>query len=404
LENFKIALGALWSNKVRAFLTILGVIIGVFAVVLLVAIGQGTKDQVAEQLTSFGTNLFFIAPGKIDTTQIRNFNPLTSLGNNTLTSNDLTALEKSPLVKNALPLSLINTPPRYQGKLSLSSIVLATYPGIFELKGMEIKQGRAFTRSDLENKKAVVVLGPNSAKDLFGEEDPLGKKINLKDKDFEVIGVVDKSPVGVRVFGLDFDNIVYLPFTTGQEFNNNSLQILRIVVQTTSKEGLDQAVEEARRIMLASHQGNDDFTVLRQEDVLKILDSVLSILTIMITAIAAISLIVGGIGIMNIMLVSVTERTKEIGLRKAVGATKVDILIQFLTESALLSLLGGLLGIGSAYGASQLIKRFFNLTPTLTPKSVLLAFGLALGIGIFFGVAPAIRAARLDPIEALRHE
>lgn len=403
LENIKTALLSIWSNKFRSFLTVLGIIVGVFSVVLLMALGRGAKDQIADQFTDLGTNLIFVVPGKVDPSKPTTFNPATSIGTNTLTTKDVSDIKTVTGVKYVAPIDVIGGQIKYNSKVSLQSFALALWPEYFSIRNIELTSGRLFTQEEMEHKDPVCVLGEKSKEDLFGNEDAVNKKILIRGKELTVIGVLGKSPVAFRLFGFDFDSIVYIPFTLAKDISGTS-NIFRILIQLENKGETDKVISGIKAAVLKNHQGTEDFTVLKQEDILKILDSVLDILTILIVAIAAISLVVGGIGIMNIMLVSVTERTKEIGLRKAVGATRGNILTQFLTESILLSFLGGIIGVLGAEVFSILITKIIKFTPVISLRAVLLALGVAFGVGVIFGTIPALKAARLDPIDALRHE
>jgi len=399
----KLAFEGILAHKFRAFLSTLSVAIGVFAVIMMTAVGEGAKQQIEKEFSSFGTDMFFVVPGKIDIKNL-NFNTSQSLDLTILTEEDVKALGKIENVEYVSPITIVGGLAFYNNKPAQQAFILSVYPQFFKMGEYKLLEGRIFDENEVKNKKPVCVLGINAKNDLFGQESALGKKITIKGKNFEVVGVLDKSPIAFRMFGVDFDNIVYLPFGSSQIINNEKPRILRILVKNKDGRLIDQTIQKAKDELLILRNGEENFTILKQEDVLKILDSITNVLIALVSAIAAISLFVGGIGIMNIMLVSVSERVKEIGLRKAIGARKSDILLQFLTEAIFITVLGGILGILGGVGVSRLISLWGNFSPVVSVKYAFLAiFGCFL-VGLFFGILPAMKAANLNPIEALRHE
>jgi putative ABC transport system permease protein len=391
---FSVALRAIMLNKVRAFLTILGVVIGVFAVVMLTGIGYGLQGYITDQFESFGTNNIYVQPGQVFS-QARGGN---SVAQNKLRDRHLKKIEQlREYVQYVVPLNSASSKVTYRDTTKRVSIMI-TNEHFFEAINMNVVRGRAFSKSEVESGDKVVVLGPKLATDLFGAADPLGKKIRLEDQNFTVIGVTEEKGAGIG--GNSYDEIVVLPYETGNRiFDINSVS--QALVKVRDKDRIDETIAQVKEV-LSKDLDEEDFSVIDQSQVLDMFNSILGVLTAALAGISGISLLVGGIGIMNIMLVSVTERTKEIGLRKALGATPNMILRQFLIEAALLSILGGLIGLGlAALGISALN----TLIPArLTFQSVALALGVSIGIGLIFGVAPAKRAAQLSPIEALRYE
>ncbi len=399
LEIIKLALKALRANKLRALLTMLGVIIGVTSVILLVSIGNGLQTYLDTQFESLGSNIVIIMPGTVgDGNGGANFSGgAPNFQASKLKLNHVRDLEKlgPPLVATA---PIFETAGRVSfEKNSKSTTLLATTEQYQNVRKINIDKGRWLTKVDLDGAKRVAVIGPSLSEKLFGSGNPIGRQVTLSQRRFEVIGVSEKYG---SMLGIDVDNAIYIPITTAQKvigFDN----LMEIMIKVDNKDNITEAQDIIKSYFLRKLT-KDDFSVIDQRQILNTINQILGVLTIALGGIAAISLLVGGIGIMNIMLVSVTERTKEIGLRKAVGAAPNDILSQFLTEAVILSLGGGLLGILIGGGGSWLLGRFFSTTITLW--SVLLSFGVSATVGIVFGITPAIRASRLTPVDALRYE
>ena len=401
-ESFKMAISSILANKSRSFLTVLGVIIGVGSVVLMLGLGEGVKKAVSETVEGFGTNSVFVVPGKVD--KNKPFNPATTIGVSTLTEKDVDALkEKADKVKNIAPMTLIGGILGFGGKTSSSALTVSTTPLFAKATNMDIEKGRFISDEDLQNKSKVVVIGAGIKEDLFGDQNPIDQTIKFRNLDFKVVGYFKKPKQSLQFGDASFSSLTVIPRTTGVDITGTS-QIFRIVMAGKTSESVKDATEQARQIILDNHQRTEDFTVLTQDDLVSIAGSILNLLTLLVVSIAAISLVVGGIGIMNMMLVTVTERTKEVGIRKAVGASNADILIQFLIESVVISLLGGLLGILLAFSLGTLISKLTSLSPVINLNFILIAFSISFVIGVVFGLAPAIKASRKDPIEALRYE
>ncbi len=399
--TFKTALISLARNKMRSFLTTLGVIIGVSSVILLTAIGAGLRHLVQEQFQSLGSNLLFVMPGDIFD-QGGGFSEdsmRTSMMNSRLKLQDVANINRlgEPIVK-AVPVNQLQQPAKYQAKTYTVTITssFADYASVREIK---TSQGRFFTKAEAAGRKKVVVIGDKVKTELFSHTNPLGKKIALGNIKFTVIGVAEKKGGG-GMGGPDFDSWVYIPIQTAQRTFDNTL-VNTLIVKVNSEDNISQAKKMVEKTLL-KRLDESDFSIVDQTELLDTVQGILNTMTTALAGIAGISLLVGGIGIMNIMLVSVTERTKEIGLRKAVGATPKDILIQFLIESALLSLFGGLVGIFLGSFGAILLNRFFPALPTFNAGA--LAFFISLLVGVVFGVMPARQAARLSPIEAIRYE
>jgi putative ABC transport system permease protein len=404
-ENIRIAFRGLAANKLRAALTMLGIMIGVSAVITLLSIGDGVSRFIADQFIGLGTNLVFVMP---------NLEP-------GQTEATLTMLDAETLADAAMVPDAIGVAPVYfrsgdlqYGGTSHNGTLIASTPDYAAIRGLEIARGRFIDETDYNGRSRVAVLGPETVEILFSEDvDPLGTDIKLQGITFRVIGILEEQ--GGTAFG-SRDDLVIVPLTTARErlFSARSQRtgqflVDMILIQAVSNAAVTDVVIDAADTLRQTHniafRDEDDFLVLTQQDFLNAFDQVTSVLTLFLGAIASISLLVGGIGIMNIMLVSVTERTREIGLRKAVGAKRRDILGQFLTEAVVLALLGGLLGIGlGTLGASIIRLAVPELDTSVTIDSIMLAVGFSAAVGLFFGIYPATRAAALHPIEALRFE
>lgn len=400
-ENFKMALAAISSAKLRSFLTMLGIIIGVSSVVTITAIGQGVKNEVASQINSIGANSVIIAPGRIISNNGSRVNPGASLGASTLTPKDLTDLAGLKNVTSVAPLSILSGVVASGENQSPSSLIMATTGNWNSIRGQKLIEGRFFSSNESESE--VVVLGSAAKTDLFADQSAVGKTVSIRGAQFRVVGTLVSEATGLN-FGSSFDSVVYLPSGAAKKLIGSEPPIFRILIQADSASGVQKVVDAAKPLLLANHGGQEDFSVLKQSDIIDATGNILDLLTRLIAAIASIALLVGGIGIMNIMLVSVTERTREIGVRKAIGASSGMILTQFLIESVTISVLGGALGLGLALLEGLATRQFAKITPAYTPQAIALAFGVSAAVGIIFGLAPALRAARKRPIEALRYE
>jgi putative ABC transport system permease protein len=405
-ESVKIALQSLPANKLRSGLTTLGIIIGVGAVIALVAAGAGAQAQVTDRFESLGSNLLVISPGAMT---------FRGVGQGAASAQSLTDADVEAIAR--LAKTVIAIAPEYstRGQVVFRSnntqtTVVGVTPAYQEVRDWTVAQGRFIEDVDVTHQAKVVVLGATVADDLFGDSvaNPLGKIIKINRQNYQVVGILAAKGTG------DFqnqDDQVYVPLTTAQKkfggAGNTSLGSIN--VQVVSADKLDLAQAELTAILRASHglaaTQADDFTVQNQTQIVEMVQETAQTFSVLLGSIASISLLVGGIGVMNIMLVSVTERTREIGIRKAVGAKERDILVQFLVEAMVLSLVGGLLGVLAGYGAAQVVTPLFGVSrAVVTPGSVAMALGVSIGVGLFFGIYPASRAAALNPIDALRRE
>ncbi len=393
LESFKVAFRALSANKARSLLTMLGVIIGVAAVILLVGIGTGVSDEVTGSLEGLGSNLLFVVPGQFDASMGGGAPP-----GRRFTLDDAEVIERQVAGVSAVVPVLQAGGTIKAGNRSLRVVVAGGNEQGNEVFTSELAGGRHYRRGEVQAASRVVGLGHTVARELFPNQDPVGKQVTLAGQRFTVIGHYESLGGGLAG---DQDSQVYIPVTTAQKlFNLNYVNT--IVVKAADPDDIEAVRRDIRRSLLPRF--GDEFSVFSQEQTLGILSDLLGTLTYMLAGIAGISLLVGGIGIMNIMLVSVSERTREIGIRKAVGARTYDIMSQFVIEAVSLSVLGGAIGIGLGWGGSTLIDRLTPVPANVTPWAVAMSFFFAFGVGVFFGVYPAWKASQLDPIEALRHE
>src|SRR3989344_1434658 len=393
LETAQSALTAILANRMRSFLTILGIVIGVTSVILLISLVSGLKTYITSQIEGLGSNLLIVIPGRIGGARSPG-----GIQANRLVYSDAVNLRNN-LSDEAQVSAAIqrNVTLKFGNKTDKGAAVFGVEANYWKIITIKLTEGRFFRQSEQQSSKKMAVIGPTVKINLFGEGKALGQTIDVAGQKYTVIGIL--GPRGA-VFGIDFDNSIYIPFQTAQrQFGIDRLNT--IYISAGSADNVKDVQNKAISL-LQKRLSEDELTVQTQEQTLSIISQVTGVLTAALGGIAAISLIVGGIGIMNIMLVSVTERTREIGLRKAVGAKSKDIRNQFLIEAVVLSGLGGIIGIILGIGISLIIGRFFTTTVPLW--SVALSFGFSMLVGVIFGVAPAIRAAKLDPIEALRHE
>ena len=399
LETFKVALEAILSNKMRSGLTMLGVIIGVLAVILLVSIGEGARVYITKELTGLGTNLLIITPGK--TTTSGGFHPPSAGTVRKLTYDDAQALRRRAwLLTDAVPIVLGTGRIKFRN-LGRDTMVIGTTPEFQRVRNLFIGIGSYVSQNDVDTKAKVVVLGTKVKGELFGDQNALGQVVMLSDARYRVVGVMQKKGTSL---GWDVDDVIFIPVTSGQDlFGSDSL--FEILASTPRAEDVERAIAQIKNILIKRHAHKEDFSIQTQGAMLSTMDTILGVLTAVLGGIAGISLLVGGIGIMNIMLVSVRERTREIGIRKAIGARNSDIMAQFLIEAITLSGVGGVIGIILGVGIALVIPLFVTVLPTsVSAWSIVMAFSFSMAVGVFFGVYPARKASLQDPITALRYE
>jgi putative ABC transport system permease protein len=400
--SIRVALRALRKNKLRSLLTVLGVVIGVCAVITLVNMGSGAQISIEKAISGLGTNLLIIFPGSVTKGGIRTgYGSVTSL-----TADDAEAImEECPAVQMVTPVVTSAAQVVFQNQ-NWGTSIFGTDLDYQRIKNWQVEQGEFFTLQDVKAATKVCVLGKTVAEKLFGGQNPVAHIIRIKRIPFRVLGVL--TPKGQTAFGQDQDDTIVVPYTTAQKRLMGITHLTMVMASAVSLDLMTDAQEQIRDLLRHRHQikeeQDDDFTVRNLADLTAVFSTITSVLTLLLGSIASISLIVGGIGIMNIMLVSVTERTREIGIRMSVGAKSKDILLQFLFEAVLLSLMGGVIGIVLGIGLTSSISYFSGWPTPVSLYAILIAFLFATGVGIFFGLYPARKASRMNPIDALRYE
>jgi len=405
LQTLKIALRALRTNKMRSFLTMLGIIIGIAAVIAMMAVGAGASHVISQQIASIGSNIILVIPGSTTSGGLR----MGSGGSQTLTSDDVKAImAECPSVLRAAGTTRTTSQVVY-GNMNWSTIVMGAAPELFDIREWPVVSGRSIGQQDVDGAAKVCLLGQTVAENLFGGDDPLGKMVRIKKIPFTVIGILERK--GQSPQGTDQDDTVFVPLRTAQiKLSRSSFPntIGAVMVQARNEALLGKAEEEINSLLNQRHRITNskepDFSTRNLSEILAVAEQSSRAMSLLLGAVASISLIVGGIGIMNIMLVSVTERTREIGIRMAIGARRNDILLQFMTEAVLLTMIGGLIGICLGAGGATVVSRILSWPTLISIQSITIAFVFSGAVGIFFGFYPARKAAGLNPIDALRYE
>ena len=401
-ESFQMALTSLYANKMRSLLTMLGIIIGVAAVIALVSVGMGVRSNVTSSIASLGSNMLIVSPGSSNRGGVRG-----AAGSmQTLKYDDAEAIKNKIKNIDYVSPSVSSSYQIVYGNNNWKTTVQGVTPEFMSIRSLSVSNGSFVSVNDMNKRSRVAVIGTTVAANLFAKENPVGKNIRINNQPYKVIGLLTSK--GQSSMGQDQDDMVYVPITTAQERMLGITYIQSINIQVSDQNYMDQVQSEVETLLRTRHHlvGNkeNDFNVRNLTSLMETVNQSTAMLTMLLGAIAGISLIVGGIGIMNIMMVSVTERTREIGIRKALGATFMNIMTQFLIESMVIGIIGGLIGIVIGCGVSQLIAKVGNFTTVITLTPILISFLFSVGIGLFFGIYPARKAAKLDPIEALRYE
>lgn len=400
-ESFLMAWASLIANKMRSILTMLGIIIGVAAVIALVSIGNGVKQDIQNSISSLGSNLLMVMPGAPRTPGVR-----PSQGSmKSLKVSDYQAISKLDGVKAASPYTANSYVSIYQSK-NWTTTVSGVSSNFQDVNNWTMAEGRFISSKNVENRERVAVVGQTVVKNLFAGEDPVGKEIRVKNIPFRVIGVLNSK--GNGTMGNDQDDVIFIPYTTAMERVEGVDYLRMVYVVASDDNGIDRLQSDIENLLRVRHSikdtNLDDFNIQNMKSIMETMEQTTGTLTLFLGAVAAISLVVGGIGIMNIMLVSVTERTREIGIRKALGATYFVIVTQFLIEAVVISLIGGLIGIALGIGASKLIGLASGMSTVISVPTIVLSFAFSMAIGLVFGIYPARKAAKLNPIDALHYE
>ena len=401
-ESFQMALTALYANKMRSLLTMLGIIIGVGAVIALVSVGMGVRSNVTSSIASLGSNMLIVSPGSSNRGGVRG-----AAGSmQTLKYDDAKAIKDKIKNIDFVSPSVSSSYQIVYGNNNWKTSVQGVTPEFMSIRSLTIGYGSFVSTDDMNKRNRVAVIGTTVASNLFAKDNPVGKNIRINNQPYKVIGLLESK--GQSSVGQDQDDVIYIPLTTAQERMLGITYVQSINVQVSSQEKMEQVQAEIENLLRARHHivagKDDDFHVRNLTSLMETVNQSTSMLTLLLGAIAGISLIVGGIGIMNIMMVSVTERTREIGIRKALGATFMNIMTQFLIESMVIGIIGGIIGIVFGCAASKVIAQLGDFTTVITITPIIVSFIFSVGIGLFFGIYPARKAAKLDPIEALRYE
>jgi len=402
INILKVALKSILKNRMRSLLTSLGIIIGVSAVIIMVAIGQGSQASIADQISSLGTNLIVIFPA-----HSRYGGVSRGAGSfNRFTFNDVEKIQSEATLISAVS-PVVRAPAQViYGGANWNTTIFGVWPSYFTIRSWELAQGEYFTLRDNSARRKVAILGSRIAEELFPDQNPIGEQIRIRNTPFIVIGVLRSK--GQTAMGSDQDDVILAPATTVMYRLKGNRWVDMINASASDAAQVEAAQTELKQILRAAHRleegEDDDFMIRNQAEIIDTASQASRIMTLLLGAVAGVSLIVGGIGIMNIMLVSVTERTREIGIRLSVGARARDILTQFLTEAIVLSLAGGVIGIGLAVSVSLLLNDLTEMRTVINPLIILLAFTFSGAVGVFFGFYPARKAAALNPIDALRYE
>lgn len=403
-ENIRIGLASVRKARFRSFFTMLGIIIGVVSVVTIVSLGEGVKRQIVGQVADLGTNLVTVRPGKLvnrnENGKISSFNLFASTGIASLTAKDVASIRNVPGVASAVSLGTMSGIPSYAGANFNQGVIVVTSDALPTVIDHRVEFGTFFDAEMAKKRNAVI--GPGVAEKLFNETIPIGKSVTIRGQPFTVQGVFEPFSEASVTSGIDLNNAVFIPEQVAAELLEATVPIYEILIKSQSMDSIPRVTSAVESIIKSNHAGQDDFTILRQDEIGAASDELLGLLTRMIIGMAGITLLVGGIGIMNVMLVSVSERTREIGIRKAIGATNRQIRSQFMIEATILSVWGVILGIIAAVALNVTLRIVTDLEPVLLWQPIVIASVVSIAVGIVFGVIPAVKASRKDPIDSLR--
>lgn len=398
-EQFRIARQNLRANRTRALLTTLGIVIGVASITVVMALGEGIREAVGQQVNRLSGNVIVIKPGRSDSQAVGAYNPYNTAMTTTLTERDYETAKKVKNAKQVAPVMIVSGSVRDDSNHSANVPIIATSEALVQVLNLKIRSGQFI---DAETTRDTVVLGQQLAIDLFGTDEAMGQSLLVKGRPHTVIGTVRNTNTPINLSGLDLDHAAYVSLDDGKSFNQGIAQIQQLTIQVDDVTKIDETARAIDQAILKNHGGEQDFTTLAGKQIADYSNNFFASLIAVTAIISGITLIVSGIGVMNIMLVSVTERTREIGIRKALGATDQNIMVQFLIEALIMCVVGGLVGIAIAYGLAFFIGSQLYFQPSINPVIIGTGFGLALAVGVIFGLYPALKAARKDPIDALR--
>ena len=398
-EQFRIARQNLMANRMRALLTTLGIVIGVASITVVMSLGEGIRQAVSQQVGKLGGNVIVVKPGRTDNQAMSSYSPYNTAMTTTLTERDYNTAKKVRSVSEIAPVMILSGSVKDDSGHSANVPILATSEALVDILNLKIRSGQFI---DAETNRDTVVLGQQLAIDIFGTDEAMGQSILVKGRPHTVIGTVKNTNTPINLSGLDLDHAAYVSLDDGKSFNQGIAQIQQLAIKAEDVNKIGDTAQAVHAAILKNHGGEQDFTTLAGKEIADASSSFFASLVTVTAIISGITLVVSGIGVMNIMLVSVTERTREIGIRKALGATDRNIMVQFLIEALIMCVVGGVVGIALAYALAFFIGSQLYFQPSINPVIIATGFGLALAVGVIFGLYPAIKAANKDPIDALR--
>ena len=398
-EQFRIARQNLAANRMRALLTTLGIVIGVASITVVMSLGEGVRQAVSQQVGKLGGNVIIVKPGRTDSQTANPYSPYNAAMTTTLTERDYNTAKDIANVKEVAPVMILSGSVKDDSNHSADVPILATSEALIDVLELKIRSGQFI---DAETSRDTVVLGQQLAIDIFGTDEAMGQSLLVKGRRHTVIGTVKNTNTPINLSGLNLDHAAYVSLDDGKSFNQGIAQIQQLALKVEDVKTIGNTAQAVHSAILKNHNGEQDFTTLAGKEIADASSGFFTSLVTVTAIISGITLVVSGIGVMNIMLVSVTERTREIGIRKALGATDQNIMVQFLIEALIMCVVGGIVGIAIAYAIAFFISSQLYFQPSINPVIIATGFGLALGVGIIFGLYPALKASRKDPIEALR--